>query len=348
MSVPDGWYGRGTVDPAPRGIGLARHTRAWLLTGEVLLAAAVAGVALRSALGWTVLGVAVAIALAAVAAARTGWPGEPRTVESDSERLLADLRVVAATSRSTGEVGVLADGQGFVAGLEVDLARGAVLDLGALCGMVGTDASRPSAVQLRLTTYAPPAPPSGAFRNARDLSTAVNRRLHLLLRLEPARAGDVVARHGGGAQGSRAALVAAVDRLAARLRRAGVGNRVLDAAALNGLVAEDTAGDLPRRLFTADLGEQRDLDRIVGVLDRAAPERCVLSVCVEFAGGDQWLTSGTLLIGSRNLDQAAAVAAALRGEGAVLAAAGPEALARVLPLGGGPGDLTSVLTLARV
>jgi type VII ESX secretion system EccE translocon-like protein len=328
--------------------GLARRTRGLIVLGEATIAAVAGGIAVRGALGWTVAVLGVAVAATVLIAARGSWLSRATSRPDAAGDLVTRLRVLEVPSRSSGDVGVISEGQGFAAGVEIDIAKGAVVDLATLAGVVAADPSRPSAVQMRLTTYAPPAPGSGVFRRPRATSVAVHRRLHVLLRFEPAWAGDVVVSHGGGAQGSRAALVAAVDRLAARLRRAGIANRVLDPAALNALVAEDTAPDLATALFAADLASPADLERLIGMLQHTAPERSIVSLCVDLASSDQWQTFAAVLIGARDSDQVGAVAAALVADGAVAGSADPSALATVLPLGGGPGDLASVLTLARV
>jgi hypothetical protein len=326
--------------------GPSRRARALAVAAESALAGVVGGAVIGGAVGWTVAAAAVVLAGLLVALARRGGPiAGPG---SDSADLLGRLRVVGVPSRSSGDVGVVGDGQGYAAGVEIDVAKGVALDLVAVAAAVAADPSRPSSVQLRLTMYAPPAPGSGVFSRPRGALVAVHRRLHLLVRLEPAWASDVVARHGGGAAGSRAALVAAVDRLAAHLRRGGVANRVLDPAALNALVAEDAAAELPPRLFAADPGAQSDLERLVEMVQQAGPERAVVSLCVDLAGSDQWQSSATVLIATRDVNQAGVVAAALLAERAVDGAAPAGALAAVLPLGGGPADLAAVLTLARV
>jgi hypothetical protein len=268
-----------------------------------------------------------------------------RSQDTGGNDLVTQLRVHGVTSRSSGDVGVVADGQGFAAGLELDVAKGALLDVGALCAVAAEDPSRPSMVQLRLTSYAPPG--AGAPRRARGPSMAVHRRLHVLLRLEPAWASDVVAGHGGGAAGSRAALVAAVDRLAARLRRAGLVNRVLDTGALNALLTEDTAAELRARVFTADPATRADLDRLMVLVQQVAAERAIVSLCVDLVSSDQWRSFGAVLIGGRDAYQTDAAGAAVLADPCVVGLAPAAALATVLPLGGGPGDLAPVLTLAR-
>jgi len=315
-------------------------SRALIVSAEAVLAAIVGGVVVGGALGWTLAGLAVAGA-GGLLVARRARPAADREDDTGAAPLLAALRVQGVTSRSSGEVGVVSDGQGFAAGLELDVARGALLDLAALCAVADDDPSRPSAVQVRVTTYAPPT------RRAGTTSAAAHRRLHVLLRLEPVWASDVVAGHGGGAKGARAALVAAVDRLAARLRRAGVPNRVLDPATFNALLAEDTAPDVQSRVFTADAAARTDLDRLLALTQRVTPERSIVSMCVDLAGGDQWRSFAAVLVGGRDPFQTDAAGAAVLADPCVLGVAPPAALAAVLPLGGGPGDLVSVLTLGR-
>jgi hypothetical protein len=345
MGAPAVGYGRRAAGAAPSHGVLARRTRAVIIAAEGALAAIVGGVVIGGGLGWTLAGAALALGAVAAFVARGTWAVGQRGQDDGVADLVAKLRVHGVPSRSSGDVGVVSDGQGFAAGLELDVAKGALLDVAALCAVAADDPSRPSTVQLRLTTYAPPG--AGAPRRARGPSMAVHRRLHVLLRVEPAWASDVVASHGGGAQGSRAALVAAVDRLAARLRRAGLANRVLDAGALNALLAEDIAPELRSRVFTADLGSRAELDRLIGLVQHVAAERAIVSLCVDLASSDQWQSFATVLVGGRDAYQTDAAAAAVLADPCVVGVAPASALATVLPLGGGPGDLTPVLTLAR-
>jgi hypothetical protein len=326
--------------------GPSRRTRALIVAGEGALAAVVGGIVVGGGLGWALVGLAALCVVIGPLAARGAGPVATPGEGAGAAGQIAKLRVHGVTSRSSGEVGVVSDGPGFAAGLEVDVAKGAVLDLAALCAVAAGDPSRPSVVQVRLTTYAPSAP-AGMQRRAGAAAIAVHRRLHVLLRLDPAWAGDVVARHGGGAQGSRAALVAAVDRIGARLRRAGLANRVLDTAALNALIAEDTATDVRARLFTADAANGADLDRIIDLLQYVAPERSVVSMCTDLVSSDQWQSFAAVLVAGRDPYQVDEAGAAVLADPCVVGVAAPATLAAVLPLGGGPGDLASVLTLAR-
>lgn len=322
-----------------------RRTRALVVAGEVALAAAVGGVVVGGALGWTIAALAVVPVALGVAMLRGSWlPTERRWRPTGADS--TGMRVQGVLSRSSGEVAVIGDAQGYAAGVELDTTKGALVDLASLCASAADDPSRPSAVQVRVTTYAPSAPGSGTVRG-RAATSALHRRVHIVLRLEPSWAGDVVASHGGGAAGGRAALVAAVDRLSARLRRAGTSNRILDPAALNALLAEDTAPELRSRVFAADASSQADVDRLVGLLQQAAPERSVLSVCVDLASSEHWQSFVAVLVGGRDPGRTDAASAAVLNDPAVAGVAPSAAITAVLPLGGGPGDLAAVLTLAR-
>jgi len=326
---------------------LSRRVVAVIVTAEAVLAGVVGGVAIRGAVGYTIAGVAVLAAVLIAAGARGSWLSEAGSADIAPDQLLARLRVVGEVSRSTGEVGVIGDGQGYAAGLDIDAADGAVLGLDGLADLVCADPSRPSVLQVRVTSYSPPASRVSAARAANLAGVAVHRRVHVLLRLDPVWVSDVVARHGGGAQGARSALVAAVERLSVRLRRSGVANRVMDAGMLGALLAEDTAADLPVRRYVAEPGSSGDLRRLLNLLQRTGPERAVLSVCVDLAGNDQRLSRTALLVGCRDAEQAGVVQAALLADPAVTGGAPPELTAVILPLGGGPGRLTPALSLAR-
>jgi len=338
------------ADLPARAGGISRRTRVVIVAAEGVVAAIVGGVAIGGTIGWIVVGLAIVSVPVLLVVAGRARRGRAGIGAPGSAEFLTRLRVLAVQSRSSGEVGVVSDGQGYAAGVEVEVRRGADLDLDLFGTIVAADPSRPSALQVRTTLQAPPVATRvmGAIvLRRREGSVAVQRRVHILLRLEPTWAGDVVESHGGGARGSRAALVAAVDRFSARLRREGIANRVLDAAAASQLLAEDSAPGRAARTLAADPGSPDDVARLTGLLAEVGPERGVFSVCIDLASSDQWQTFAALHVAARNARECDTAAAALLADPAVRGETTGEGIAAIVPLGGGPGDLASVLTLAR-
>ncbi|WP_375484672.1 type VII secretion protein EccE [uncultured Jatrophihabitans sp.] len=324
--------------------GLRRRVVAVVIAAEAVAAAVVIGVARHDAFGWTLAALFVlAVPVLLLASRAVG-----RHADEVRREPVSRVRVTTATSRSSGEVGVLVDEQGYAASLEVSLARNATLDLGAVVADLADDPSRLSAVQLRITSYSPSGTqPEQLGGRRRGQYVPVHRRAHLVLRFEPARARDVVQSRGGGSGGSRAALVAALDRAALRLRRDGIVNRVADAATLETLLGEDTRADVPTRLFAVDFAQGGDIQRLLDVVALHRPQRSVVSLCVEFAAADRWRSTGSVQITGDDERALDAVTATLRADDAVVGVAAPSDITRVLPLGGGPGDLAAVVTLER-
>ena len=315
---------------------------------EVVVAAVAVGVARHDPFGWVLAAVFVLAAPLVLLVPRRRRRPAVATTADPSLATGTRVRVLTATSRSSGEVGVVVDEQGYAAALEISLARGAVLDLGAVVADLAADPSHLCAVQVRITSYSPPGNHPAHLGGRRSGTyVPVHRRTHLVLRFEPARARDVVQSRGGGSEGSRAALVAALDRAALRLRRAGIVNRIVDAAALDRMISEDTRADAANRLFAVDLAQDGDIQRLLDTLQVHRLQRSVVSLCVDLAIGDQWRSTGAVQITGTDEQSLDAATAMLRIDDALIGVAARVDITRVLPLGGGPGDLAAVVTLER-
>jgi len=342
-----------------RGLAIRRGR---LLAIEGAVALAVGGVAIGGAGGSLAAGIGVLTLAAAVARRRGEWLSDrlmrarsrpPQGPAREPQQSPSGLSVVDVTSRSSGLVGVIGDGQGYAAGLELAMSRATEIDVGRLAAAVAADPSKLSSVQLRVSHESPPIGP--ARLNTRPATlyrqafgpVAMHRRVVIVLRFEPALATDVVDAHGGGAQGARAALIAAVDRLSAFLRGAGLGNRVLDSAALNALLRDDAWPGARVEQLVLDVASHRDLDRIAYAVAATGCERRTLSICVDVAGGRTWSTYGAISLVSADGVVLDGATSALLAQGGVRRP-GPgnrDAQGAVLPLGGGAFDLTRVLLL---
>ena len=348
----------------------ARRSRSWrglairrgrLLAVEGAVALAVGGVAIGGTVGSLAAGIGAVTLVAAVARRRGEWISDrlmrarsrPQGPAREPQQSPSGLSVVDVTSRSSGLVGVIGDGQGYAAGLELGMSRATEIDVGRLAAAVAADPSKLSSVQIRVSHESPPIGPARLntrpailYRQAFG-PVAMHRRVVVVLRFEPALATDVVDAHGGGAQGARAALIAAVDRLSAFLRGAGLVNRVLDSAALNALLRDDAWPGARVEQLALDGASHRDLDRIAYAVASTGCERRTLSICVEVAGGRTWSTYGAISLVSADGVVLDGATSALLAQGGVRRP-GPgnrDAQGAVLPLGGGAFDLTRVLLL---
>ncbi len=248
---------------------------------------------------------------------------------------------------------MVVDGHGLAAALELAPVDVLDLDVGALAQALGQDASEPSVLQIRVVDAAPPLP--AARRRARPVTAyrgtigpaAVHRRVQLLLRIDPLRAEDVVARHGGGITGAQSALIAALDRLAALLRAAQLPSRVLDAEALTRLLAEDDA--LPvREYLDASRPRPQEVMELVGAVTASGCDRSVTSI--QLALRDRAARPEvTILLAATGGDVLAEIVPALLGRAGLTRtdpARAALAARRVAPLAAGGGtESTQILPL---
>lgn len=140
-------------------------------------------------------------------------------------------------------IGVLCDGRGFAAVLELPPGAYPELPVGALAEWLDADPARPAAAQLLIEQHGLPPwdfhqrfSPTLAYRQLPAARRPVALRSWLVLRYEPWEAPEAAAARGGGAQGARAAVVAATARLRARLAVLRVATTALDGDGVRGLL----------------------------------------------------------------------------------------------------------------
>ncbi|MFD9847912.1 type VII secretion protein EccE [Streptomyces parvus] len=216
--------------------------------------------------------------------------------------LLPPLEVAEASDRNGRTVGVLADGRGHAAVLELPPGVLPSAALGLLGDWLTRDAARPAAVQLLVEQFGLPSwdfhqrfEPTMAYRQLPAQARPVAVRSHLVVRYEPWDAPEVAESRGGGALGARTALTAATARLGAYLARLGVPTRTLDAEQLRELLRDtgDTDGEgrtLPDSWAGAHrthcslavrLDQPEDWHRLLAALAGTGMDRTVAAVTVD-------------------------------------------------------------------
>ncbi|NJP65740.1 type VII secretion protein EccE [Streptomyces spiramenti] len=234
-------------------------------------------------------------------------------------RLLPALDVVAVPDRNGTELGMVADGRGSAALLELPGGALPSLPVGLLAAWLREDPARPTGAQLLVEQFGLPPwdllyryRPTVAYRQlpAQGVPAAV--RSWLVVRHEPLEAPDSVARRGGGVRGAGSALAAATARLRARLASAGVPSEVLGPEQVRAALrqsgdATGGGGPLPGRwageaathcAVTAEVGAQADWARLLDGLGRASADRILTGATVELRDGVPMVRTVVRLVGA--------------------------------------------------
>jgi type VII secretion protein EccE len=273
------------------------------------------------------------------------------------------LVVVECTDRNGYPLGVAWDGQGFAAALELDTRTPVRLDLGRLAAYAAEDDVPLAGVQLLIEQVGVPpqnersAPTPHHHSPAPDLPLL--RRAWVTLRYEPIWApGAARRRGGGGADGARLAVSAALARLRVRLLGHGLAAAPLDAAGLTRTLR--TVGDpaptgtLHRDCWTttaaqhhclgATVASTADWSALLHAASHSLADRTVLSLAVEL-DGHSIRTRAALRLVSANHAAARQARQRLLAADLVSPLPGGQAagLLATLPLGGGPHPLTGAI-----
>ncbi|GAB3625027.1 type VII secretion protein EccE [Mariniluteicoccus endophyticus] len=220
---------------------LARNTLGILVGGSLLIAILVLVLPFfggRSLVGWL----------------RLRWMYGRRSANKEGARRVAaelgpvaawtdGLRVIAGRTGRGEEIGIVSEGDGWVAVLGVqaddDLLAdsGAEIDLGLLDGLTVSDDILFAGVQV--VTYTVPAPndlllggssaAAAAYRETAPVVPPAVRRTWICVRLEPTRCLNAVTRRGEGIAGIHATLKFGLHRVQSVLKRAGVDTNMLNA-----------------------------------------------------------------------------------------------------------------------
>lgn len=279
--------------------------------------------------------------------------------------VLPDLHVVEVTGRGVAPLGVIGDGQGFAAVLELEIAGNLRLDVATLAAQVAADPAELAGFQVLIEQF--PLPPldvterfgpTMVYRRLPTSAVPVLRRVWLVLRHEPLWAPEATERRGGGAAGARTALVAAAARLRVHLMDNGFQVHLLGLAAATELLG--AVGDSSHHgRFHPDawltqagahccLAVTGDWSKLLMTAASIGADRCVVSVTVELDGHSAQ-TRSVLRLFATDHGAAANARAALIATGLVEPLTDNQAAGVVatLPLGGGARDLTSAIGLVR-
>ncbi|ORT60541.1 type VII secretion protein EccE [Streptomyces sp. CB03238] len=246
----------------------------------------------------------------------------PRTMPRGLARtLFPALEVTDASDRNGATVGVIHDGRGYAAVLEVPTTTGAArISVNGLIQWLGRDPARPAAVQVVVEQFAPPGighlrhfAPARSYRSMPQTDHPVAARAWLVLRHEPLQAPEVAEARGGAAAGARAGVVAATARLRAALRSDGLTTEPLDAARTARLLDDlgDPSGtgrlhadhwsgtEATHSCLTAHLATQADWGRLLRALAPAEAARVVTALTLSNDGPDTAVRTIVRLVSPR-------------------------------------------------
>lgn len=330
-----------------------RPGRARLVAVQVALGCLIAGVAAGSAWGYTLAGAGALLLAVALLRRRGQWTAElllrrlrrdalrtgvtlPALVAGTREdrpelglvhRLLPALDVLEHDDRNGQPVGVLADGRGCAAVIE--LPGGALPSLPAtlLAQWLAEDPARPAAAQLVVEQFGTPPwdllygyRPTVAYRQLPVQGVPAAVRSWLVVRHEPLDAPDTVERRGGGQTGAAAAVAAAAIRLRARLvQYGGTETKVLGAEALRTLLRQigdssPEGTELPgcwagsaatHATLTVETGSQAEWARLMNGLATCATDRVVTAATVALEGDQLRVRTAVRLVSSLSQHSAA-------------------------------------------
>ncbi|GAB2886062.1 type VII secretion protein EccE [Streptomyces mayteni] len=307
-----------------------RIGRARLVAVEAGLGGAVAGAAFQSPWGYALAGAGALVTAGALLRLRGRWadqrllagaeagsfrtssPATPRAAAgagSDDlgvvRTLLPTLDVIEVPDRNGPDLGVIADGRGLAAILELPGNTLPSLPAGLVARWLDEDPARPAAAQLVVEQFGLPPwdvhhryQPTIAYRQLPAGARPIAVRSWLVVRFDPFAAPEAVDRRGGGATGARAALAAATARLAARLTPLGAASTPLGAAEVRAVLrgtgdvsAEGralaggwTGGAATHCTVTARVHGQDDWGRLLTGLAGRAAERVVTAATVTREG----------------------------------------------------------------
>ncbi|MEO3753667.1 type VII secretion protein EccE [Streptomyces sp. B6B3] len=297
-------FGRGRLVALETGLGVAACavavTGPWRYVLACAAFAILAGALLRHGDGWADRRLLDRLRRQALTPAGTGADGSLGLAHT----LLPALDITEVADRNGPDLGVMADGRGYVAVIE--LPGGALPELPA--GIVATwleeDPARPAAAQLLIEQIGLPPwdlhvgyRPTAAYRQLPTGGRPIVVRSWLALRYESFAAPEAAERRGGGAAGAHAAVASALARLRARLAAAGVPGVPLGAAGVRDLLrqlgdasgegralAGSWAGAATHRTVTAEIGGQAAWSRLLGTLASCAADRVVIAATIDRDG----------------------------------------------------------------
>jgi type VII ESX secretion system EccE translocon-like protein len=217
---------------------------------------------------------------------------------------IAEVPYRNGPERGVMNLGVMADGRGYAAIIELPGGVLPELPAGIVASWLDEDPARPAAAQLLVEQIGLPPwdlhagyRPTAAYRQLPTGGRPIVVRSWLALRYEPFAAPEAAERRGGGAAGARAAAAAALARLRARLAAAGVPSVPLGAAGVRDLLrqlgdasgegrvlAGSWAGAATHCVVTAEIGGQAAWSRLLGALGGCTADRVVTAATIDRDG----------------------------------------------------------------
>ncbi len=315
-------FGRGRLVALETGLGVAACAVAVTGPWRYVLAGAafaiLAGALLRRGDGWADRRLLDRLRRQALAPAGTGADGSLGLAHT----LLPALDITEVADRNGPDLGVMADGRGYVAVIELPGGALPELPAGIVAAWLEEDPARPAAAQLLIEQIGLPPwdlhagyRPTAAYRQLPTGGRPIVVRSWLALRYEPFAAPEAAERRGGGAAGARAAVAAALARLRARLAAAGVPGVPLGAVGVRDLLrqlgdasgggralAGSWAGAATHCTVTAEIGGQAAWSRLLGALGGCTADRVVIAATIDRDGpapGPGGLGQGRLRSGIR-------------------------------------------------
>ncbi|MFX4295061.1 type VII secretion protein EccE [Streptomyces bohaiensis] len=316
-----------------------------VVAAQGALGAVAAGGALASPAGWLVASAGV-LALVPLLARRDGrrldetltrrWGSGPVTGGPDGppgvvagaapredlglvHRLLPALDVVPVPDRNGPELGMVADGRGSAAVLELPGGALPSLPVELLAAWLRDDPAAPAGAQLLVEQFGLPPwdllyryRPTLAYRQLPAQGVPVAIRSWLVVRHEPLDAPESVVRRGGGVRGAGAALAAATARLRSRLAAAGVPATPLGPERARAVLrqtgdavgaGEPGPGCWAGRAAThcvaaAEVASGHDWARLLGGLGQAAADRVLVGAAVALHDGEPRVRAAVRLVGA--------------------------------------------------
>ncbi|MFE7136676.1 type VII secretion protein EccE [Streptomyces sp. NPDC057644] len=347
-------------------------SRTRVVTFQMSAAALLAGIATEGPGSWILITLGVAVGLHPLLSPRDKqpnfwslprlWQGaltaaDSRVADADlgmAAMLVPALQVRGTRLRDGEEVGVLADERGYAAALALPPNVVPRTDVDLLAHWLKRDAARPASVQLLVEQFGLPDaprgfPPASAYRQLPARAHPLAMRSHIIVRYEPWDAAEVAAMRGGGARGARAALAAAVARLAAELARRGTPARALDSEQLRTLLRDTGDTDIEGRMTSDSWVGGHRAHYSVGV--RLQGQNCWLHLLTALASADVDRTVAAATVARTATGTEARAAARLVSETGRRAAKGRDMLVterHALPLPDAqPAGLVATLPLAR-
>ncbi|MFC0108304.1 type VII secretion protein EccE [Kibdelosporangium aridum] len=296
------------------------YARGRIVAIEAGIGVMVAGAVLRNPIGWTLLGLGVAVlvlALLKVDKRVIAWLGREEPASAP--------QVINSANRNGPAVGVVGDGQGFAASLEIDTGAPVRLQLADLASFVADDPSELAGAQVLIEQF-------------RGLS----RRVWIVLRHEPMWAQTAVEERGGGAEGARAALAAAIARLQVRLSDQNLPAAPLSSVELSTMFA--SVGDLKSSgasycCLTANVS---DWQRILQATAASSADISYVSVRVDGPPSEV-----AIRLVAADHRRVATARQEVLASGVAMDAEQREGLVATLPFGGGARSLVGAIGLVR-